>query len=326
MRLPPPGSACLLGLLFALSPGVRDASPATADGTAEAAVVAVPVPGIEGLRGDLLRFLNGARVAAGAPPLRGSAALERAAQQHADEVAAMGELVEESLSKETMERRLAAAGYDAHQWVESVLGATAPAGAAELIAIWHRDESAATYHHLLDSGYADVGVGIAYSERRGEVFLSVLAAMSRGEVFARDTAGLRDLARVRTDLLARINALRRRAGAPRLSANYHLDVAAQRHAEDMLARSYFAHRSPDGTSVRERAPAAGYDWSAIGENLAEGQRTLDQAVDGWMASPGHRENILDHRFTESGVGLALGRDPRNGEYRILWVQTFGSPP
>jgi uncharacterized protein YkwD len=320
----PPLTACLLGLLIALSPGVRVASPAATDGAAEAAAAA-PVPGIEGLRGDLLRLLDAERVAAGAPPLHGSAALERAAQQHADEVAARGELAAESHSKETMERRLAAAGYDANQWVESLLGATAPAGAAELVAIWRRDESSATYRRLLDSGYADVGVGIAYSERRGEVFLSVLAAMSRGEVFARDTAGLRDLARVRTDLLARINALRRRAGAPRLTANYHLDVAAQRHAEDMLARSYFAHRSPDGTSVRQRAPAAGYDWATIGENLAEGQRTIDQAVEGWMASAGHRENILDLGFTESGVGLALGRDPRTGEYRILWVQTFGRP-
>jgi uncharacterized protein YkwD len=292
---------------------------------ADAAVLASPPSEIAGLRADLLRLLDARRTAAGVPPLRGSAALERAAQEHAEEVAARGSLAEEGHSKEAMERRLAAGGYEANQWVESLLSGTAPVDPAELIALLRRDDSAGTYRRLLDRAYLDVGVGVAYSERRGETFISILAATPQSEVFARDTAGLRDLARVRTDLLARINRLRRGTAAPQLAANYHLDVAAQRHAEDMLARSYFAHRSPDGTSVRERARAAGYEWAAIGENLALGQRTIDEAVEGWMKSAGHRENILDSRFTDSGVGLAIGRDPRSGEYRILWVQTFGSP-
>jgi uncharacterized protein YkwD len=324
----PPLLACLLGLSSVLVPTL--AAPAKLAILASPSILAAPAtlalatPPAEaaGLRRELLRLLDAPRTAAGAPPLHLSAALERAAQEHAAEVAASESPAEEGRSKQTMERRMAAAGYDAYQWVESLLSGTAPVDAAELIALLRHDDGA--YRRLLDSALVDVGVGVAYSERQGETFVSILAATPQGEVFARETAGLRDLARVRADLVARINLLRRRTAAPQLTANYHLDVAAQRHAEDMLARSYFAHRSPDGSTVRERARAAGYEWAAIGENLAAGQRTIDQAVEDWMHSAGHRENILDQRFTDTGVGLAIGRDPRNGEYRVLWVQTFGS--
>jgi uncharacterized protein YkwD len=281
-------------------------------------------PALTDLRDELLQRLEAARTAAGVPPLRTSPPLDHVAQEHAEEAAARGSLATAGSSQAVMERRLTAAGYDASQWMESLLGVSAPADAADVMDAW-RDDAAGNRRRLLDAAFADLGLGIAYNRARGQIFISILFAQSQGELFARQTAALRDLQRVRAELLQRVDALRHCAGAPPLARNSPLEEAAQRHAEDMLARSYFAHGSPDGTTVRERASAAGYRWNGIAENLAEGQRTVDEAVDAWMRSAGHRENILDPDFVDTGIGLALGRDPRTREYRILWVQTFGRP-
>lgn len=273
------------------------------------------------LRRDLLRRLNEERAAAGAPPLRPVAALDRAAQQHVDELVAAGSLEAGNRPEQAMQRRLREAGYDARQWAENVM--SGPAGAAQLVATWREDDTDGTFRRLLEPAYTDLGIG--FGRLDGSPVYSILFAEPESAAFARDTAGLRDLERVRAELLTRIDAERRRARRQPLALDTRLDLAAQRHAEDMLARSYFAHRGPSGTTVRERARAAGYEWSAIGENLAEGQQSVKEVVEGWMRSAAHRENILDRRFTQTGVGLALGRDPKTGEYRILWVQTFGLP-
>ncbi|HEX6862172.1 MAG TPA: CAP domain-containing protein, partial [Thermoanaerobaculia bacterium] len=134
--------------------------------------------------------------------------------------------------------------------------------------------------------------------------------------------GLRDLDRVRSEMLAQVNAQRRKAGASPLKLDQDLQEAAQAHAQDMLARGYFAHKSPSDTPVRERARSAGYDWRTIGENIAEGQLSAGEVMRTWMNSPGHRRNILDPNFRELGVGLALGRS--GSGYRVLWAQAFGT--
>jgi uncharacterized protein YkwD len=278
-------------------------------------------PDPESLRRELLRLLNDERAAAGAPPLRLSPALDRTAQRHVDEVAARGSLRGEHRPEQAMEQRLREAGYDAHQWAENLM--SGPANAARLVATWRRDDSDGTFRRVLDPAYTDLGVGVG--RIAGAPLYSILFAVPESAAFARETAALRDRERVRAELSTLIDAERRRAGRQPLALDADLDVAAQRHADDMLARSYFAHRDPDGKTVRERARAAGFDWSAIGENIAEGQQSVKEVVESWMRSAGHRENILDRRYTRTGVGLALGRDPKTGEYRILWVQTFGLP-
>jgi uncharacterized protein YkwD len=301
----------------ALAPLLLAALPALV--LAAAARPAAAGPDSGALRHDLLRLLNERRAAAGAPPLRLSPALDRAAQQHAEAVAAAGTLRGEGRREDAMEERLKQVGYDAHQWTENLV--SGPDSAAQLVSAWSGDDGDGTFRRLLDPAYADLGIGLARLD--GAPLYSILFAVPQAEAFARETAGLRDLERVRAELLTRINAERRRSGRQPLTLNSRLDAAAQRHAEDMLSRSFFAHRGPDGKTVRERARGAGYDWTAVGENLAEGQDSVKEAVEGWMRSSGHRENILDRRFNETGVGLALGRDPTTGEYRILWVQTFG---
>ena len=74
--------------------------------------------------------------------------------------------------------------------------------------------------------------------------------------------------------------------------------------------------------MRERARDAGYDWRAIGENIAEGQTSVEEVMDTWMHSPGHRRNILDPDFKELGIGLAFGNSA--GGWRVEWAQAFGT--
>ena len=137
---------------------------------------------------------------------------------------------------------------------------------------------------------------------------------------ASDSAGL---AALRREVLSEVNAERVRRGREPLGRDPLLEQAAQRHAEDMLRRRYFDHQSPEGRSVRDRVDDAGYSWRIVGENLASGPRTPDEAVEGWMGSTAHRRVLLDRRFTDLGVGYAESGGSRRS--LRLWVQVFGGP-
>ncbi len=84
----------------------------------------------------------------------------------------------------------------------------------------------------------------------------------------------------------------------------------------MRARDYFAHDTPDGATPWTRIEAQGYS-NPSAENIAMGQRTPQSVVDAWMASPGHRANILNCSSKAIGVGVQFGP---NGPW---WTQDFG---
>jgi uncharacterized protein YkwD len=108
---------------------------------------------------------------------------------------------------------------------------------------------------------------------------------------------------------------------PPLRLNPLLSDAALAHAQDMLRFNYFDHTGHDGSTPAERVAATGYRYRIVGENLASGAETPPEAVRGWMASPGHCQNIMDDRFTELGVAFAANR---SGPPRILWAQEFAA--
>jgi uncharacterized protein YkwD len=271
-------------------------------------------------RPELLRRINAERQRVGSPPLRRSAMLTRAAQDHADEIAARGSLKVRAGSTGQMHDRIQRLGYLSHAWTESL--ASNSGSLEDVLRDW-RQHQPDTWRKLLSPDYRDLGVGLGRLE--GAPLYTFLFAVPEEEWFAAQTAALRDLARLRAAMLDRVNAERKRAGVRPLAANPRLDQAAQRHAADMLARRYFAHESPEGNTVRERSKAAGYDWREIGENIAEGQLTVAEVMDSWMHSPGHRRNLLDPGFRELGVGIALGRGG-TGEsgFQVEWVQAFGT--
>lgn len=116
------------------------------------------------------------------------------------------------------------------------------------------------------------------------------------------------------------NQHRRAAGCGDLTWDPALSTAAQRHAEDMAANNYFSHTSLNGARFTTRIRNAGYRYRQAAENIAAGQTTPDEVVAGWMASPGHRANILNCRLQHIGIGYAHSGHSDYGSY---WVQDFG---
>ncbi|MEV4427891.1 sigma-70 family RNA polymerase sigma factor [Streptomyces sp. NPDC049602] len=118
-------------------------------------------------------------------------------------------------------------------------------------------------------------------------------------------------------VISLVNSERAKAGCGPLAEHPLLTKAAQGHSDDMAARDFFDHTNPDGDGPGERITAAGYTWSAYGENIAKGQTTAAQVMESWMNSPGHRANILNCDFKEIGVGIHTAGGP-------YWTQAFGS--
>lgn len=109
-----------------------------------------------------------------------------------------------------------------------------------------------------------------------------------------------------------------------LTMNEQLNASAKLKVEDMFRQQYFAHDSPDGTTMNDLITKAGYEYITIGENLALGDFKDDEAlVTAWMNSPGHRANILNANYTE--IGVAVGYGLINGSETWLAVQHFGRP-
>lgn len=101
-----------------------------------------------------------------------------------------------------------------------------------------------------------------------------------------------------------------------------LRCAARVHSLDMAMRGFFDHVNPEGEDPFVRMERAGYSFQAAGENIAAGQTTPQEVVDGWLQSPGHCSNIMSPDFTEIGVGYVFAPQ---GQLPHYWTQTFGAP-
>ncbi|HEX4483401.1 MAG TPA: CAP domain-containing protein [Solirubrobacteraceae bacterium] len=142
-----------------------------------------------------------------------------------------------------------------------------------------------------------------------------------------------DLALIDAATLCLVNRERTSRGLHSLRADADLQHAAQTHSAEMAAGDYFDHIAPSGSTPLSRMRAAGYIFSshigyAIGENIAWATlwlATPKAIVVSWMASPGHRANILDASFRETGVGVsphpisALA----HGQSGAIYTQDFG---
>jgi hypothetical protein len=124
------------------------------------------------------------------------------------------------------------------------------------------------------------------------------------------------------ELLNNTNQKRAENGLQALVTNDQLSIAASRKADDMFAKNYWAHNSPDGTTPWVFIKQSGYDYVYAGENLARGFTSAADVVNAWMASPGHRANLLSSNFKD--VGFAVKSGTLNGEQTFLVVQEFGS--
>ena len=100
------------------------------------------------------------------------------------------------------------------------------------------------------------------------------------------------------------------------------DVAqvARLHSRNMAQNNFFSHRGLDGLMVNDRAEQVGlFDWRAIGENIAFNRgydQPVELAVEKWLESPSHRQNLLNKSWVETGVGVAVSQD---GSYYFTQV-------
>lgn len=117
-----------------------------------------------------------------------------------------------------------------------------------------------------------------------------------------------------------VNKERAAAGLPALKVNTKLAGVAEKKAEDLRDKNYFAHQSPTYGSPFDMMKQFGISYTTAGENIAKGQKTPSDVMNGWMNSPGHRANILSANYTEIGVGYVT--DSNGGTY---WVQHFIRP-
>lgn len=110
-----------------------------------------------------------------------------------------------------------------------------------------------------------------------------------------------------------------------LSENAQLNAAAQAKANDMVARDYWSHQTPDGEQPWVFITNAGYHYLSAGENLAYGFMTSSSTVTGWMNSPPHKANLLSPTFTEVGFGIANSPSYVGNGPQTIVVAMYGKP-
>lgn len=122
---------------------------------------------------------------------------------------------------------------------------------------------------------------------------------------------------VQNEILSLVNAERSNLGLNPLKLNWELSRVAKAKSEDMAHEGYFSHTSPTYGTPFEMMKHFGITYRTAGENIAAGQKTSREVMQAWMNSKGHRENILNPKYTELGVGQASG-----GSYGVYWTQMF----
>lgn len=118
------------------------------------------------------------------------------------------------------------------------------------------------------------------------------------------------------------NKEREKQGLPPLAENPALDQAASLKAQNMFAENYWAHFAPSGKTPWDFILGSGYKFSFAGENLAKNFYSSDEVVKAWIASPTHRDNLLNSKYQD--IGIAVVEGVLNGQKTTLVVQMFGT--
>lgn len=121
-------------------------------------------------------------------------------------------------------------------------------------------------------------------------------------------------------VLELVNKERNAAGLASLTMNNKLTSVAEKKAADMRDGGYFSHTSPTYGSPFDMMHKFGITYSYAGENIAKGQRTPEEVMNGWMNSQGHRANILNANYTQIGIGYVTHSNGTG-----YWVQEFIRP-
>jgi uncharacterized protein YkwD len=123
------------------------------------------------------------------------------------------------------------------------------------------------------------------------------------------------------ELLSHLNAERKARGLSPLVLSAKLDKAAQGHACDNAKRKSISHTSSDGGTLKTRLRKVGYGFRTAAENTGRGFASGARAVEWWMHSPKHKDNILLRKAREVGVGIAVSPAP---DSKLHWIIVVGA--
>ncbi len=126
-----------------------------------------------------------------------------------------------------------------------------------------------------------------------------------------------------TEVMQDVNEARSKSGLATLAVSPKLQAAAQAKVDDMVVQNYFLHTNPQGLPFWNFIQESGYKFFHAGENLAGSYSSVDSLVEAWLDSPGHRANIMNSDYTETGIGIAYSNFRGNTGWYV--VQMFGSP-
>jgi uncharacterized protein YkwD len=126
-----------------------------------------------------------------------------------------------------------------------------------------------------------------------------------------------------SEIINKTNETRQRLNKTELNVNQKLMSGAQTKAEDMAKRQYFAHFGPDGQTPWEFFETAGYDYEIAGENLAITNESEQKVIDGWMNSTTHKDNLLNSKYTDFGIGIAYFGDYQSHKNTTVVVAFYG---
>jgi uncharacterized protein YkwD len=167
------------------------------------------------------------------------------------------------------------------------------------------------------------GLRDAGSYQRGRTLWIVLAEPFSVPALDQSAVAARVL-----ELVNRARAEPRRCGgqqfgaAPALRWSPKLEQVAAAHARDMAESGTVSHTGRDSSTPSQRVTRAGYHWSAVGENIAAGQRDAESVVKSWLGSAGHCANLMSPDYSEVGAAFATNAASAAG---IYWAQVFAAP-
>ena len=266
---------------------------------------------------EIFAALSAERARLGAPPLARPAALQAAAEERAADLAALP-AAERAAGPPPLDPFLAAQGVPGVGSADekTILAPETRDAAAALLAQWRGYGGA--WGAALGPRVRECGIGYARTDDGFMVMVAIL-------VVPLPRLSPLELAQLERRLFDEVNRRRQAAGGGLpLRWDERLAAAARAHSEDMAARRYFEHVSPEGRTPAARVQAAGVPYRRVAENIGESRNQEDPvraAADGWMNSPGHRANIVDPAFVESGLGAAADADGA-----LYFTQLFIAPP
>lgn len=145
---------------------------------------------------------------------------------------------------------------------------------------------------------------------------------SSSEQSASSDLEAKDPSEFEKEVVELVNKERAKENLEPLKMHERLSSLARKKSQDMAKNNYFNHTSPTYGSPFDMMNQFNFSYSMAGENIAAGQRSPEQVVEGWMNSEGHRKNIMKDGFTHIGVGYVEGAGL---PYKTYWTQLFMTP-